>query len=78
MMGPGGADSEVLAKSPGRDPVYDGGDNPDGDDHHRVPDHPSEMIAPGNALEHSLHHSAYAFVTGHAFYHSMLLIMIYE
>ena len=38
-MGPAGADSEVLAKSPGRDPGHDRDDNPDGDDDHGDPDH---------------------------------------
>ena len=49
-MGPAGADSEVLAKSPGRDPGHDRDDNPDGDDDHGDPDHLKDQ---GNAFRHS-------------------------
>ena len=38
-MGPAGADSEVLAKSPGRDPGHGRDDNRDGDDDQGDPDH---------------------------------------
>ena len=32
----------------------------------------------GNGFRHSLHHSADTFVTGHAFYHSMLFMILNE